>query len=77
MHYDLRARLVAPGGALICSETLNLRQELNAAMYTKFLRPAEISLRRTYAGKGMKSMSAGTFIRARQCLCFELGSSSL
>ena len=62
VHYDLRARLAAPGGALLCSETLTVRQELNAAAYSKFLRPAEISLRRTFAGKGMKSMSAGTVL---------------
>ena len=60
VHYDLRARLAAPGGALLCSETLNVRQELSATAYSKFLRPAEVSLRRMYAGKGMKSMSAGT-----------------
>ena len=62
VHYDLRARLSAPGGALLCSETLNVRQELNASAYSKFLRPAEISLKRVYAGKGMKSMKAGAVL---------------
>ena len=62
VKYFLRARLVSHQGVQMISEEFLIRQEISKAIFAKFIRPAQIRLRRQYSGGGIKSFVAGLFL---------------